>query len=107
MSFGQALRPHIGVAVGNAFWAGSDLAFILHYGWAGLSFAPAGDSGGSHIGVAVGTYAVEVGAGRSTGVDAGTVHFGGLPRTTTGWIWRWLGLQRPLPSLSGLRGKGP
>ena len=36
-----------------SFWAGIDLAFILHYGWAGLSFAPAGDS---HIGVAVGTY---------------------------------------------------
>ena len=30
-----------------------DLAFILHYGWAGLSFAPAGDS---HTGVAVGTH---------------------------------------------------
>ena len=42
MSFGQALRPHIGVAVGTivypvaamSFGAGIDLAFIIHYGWA-------------------------------------------------------------------------
>ena len=37
----------------NDFWAGIDVACILHYSWEGLSFAPAMDD--AHIGVAVGT----------------------------------------------------
>ena len=45
----------------NEFWVGSGVAFILRFGWAGLSLAPAGDSHidvavGTYIGVAVGTY---------------------------------------------------
>ena len=37
----------------NDFWAGIDVACILHYSWEGLSLAPAMDD--AHIGVASGS----------------------------------------------------
>ena len=48
-----AVGTYVYLLAAMSFWAGIDVAFILRFGWAGLSFAPAGDS---HIGVAVGTY---------------------------------------------------
>ena len=44
----------------NDFWAGIDVACILHYSWEGLPFAPAMDD--AHIGVAVGTCVYSVAA---------------------------------------------
>ena len=59
-------------------WAGIDLAFIPHYGWAGLSCAPAGDS---HTGVAVDTYVHPV-AAMSCGQALALPSFKGMADST-------------------------
>ena len=61
----------------HEFWPGIDFAVILHYGWAGLTFATAGDS---HLGVAVGTYVwlphvPAVGGGAGEGSGSGVAKF--------------------------------